>query len=132
MDEEPQTPDRTAPESIEGLQKLLADAEGVVVEFAIMMRTEKERAQFERERLSRELEELESKRTGPWGCVYCKVPVATSEEMAKHHARHCGDEIDRSMEPWRRKYPGAFPGWREGGITPAINDVQIQKKPPAN
>jgi hypothetical protein len=37
---------------------------------------------------------------GPWGCVWCKTPLPTKQEMVRHHARHCSEDIARGNKRW--------------------------------
>ena len=37
---------------------------------------------------------------GPWGCLWCKKPPPKLAAMARHHARHCSEDIARDNEGW--------------------------------
>jgi hypothetical protein len=37
---------------------------------------------------------------GPWGCLWCKKPLATRRAVNEHHARHCSEEIERDNAGW--------------------------------
>ena len=41
---------------------------------------------------------------GPWGCVWCKIPLLTRQSMLEHHARHCSEEIEQGNKRWNAKH----------------------------
>jgi hypothetical protein len=45
-----------------------------------------------------------AKAAGPWGCVWCKIPLLTRQSMSEHHARHCSEQIEEGNKLWHAKH----------------------------
>jgi len=41
---------------------------------------------------------------GPWGCLWCKIPLLTKQAMIEHHARHCSEQIKQGNKRWKIKH----------------------------
>ena len=105
-----QQPSEEHADELATLKEALAEAADLCAQYAIEMRQEAHRTREKTELLSKES-------LGPWGCVYCKIPVPSCEIMAKHHAYHCSKDIERANKTFglRPKFRGDDTSYQSNG-----------------